>query len=108
MKWSWVLVAWFLLANVWVCAAQTGKELYEAACASCHGRDGRGAPEGTAIKVPLPNFTDCSIVTAEPTGNWVALVTGGGRALGLSGQMPSFSDSLSDEQIREVIAYLRG
>ena len=107
MKWSWVLVAWFLLVNVSICVAQTGKELYEAACASCRGRDGRGAPEGTAIKVPLPDFTDCSIVTTEPTGNWMALTARGGPALGLSSQMPGFADSLSDEQIREVVAYLR-
>lgn len=109
MKWSWILVAWsLLLANVSAYAAGTGRELYEAACASCHGRDGRGAPEGTAIKAPLPNFTDCSIVTAEPTGNWVALTARGGPTLGLSSQMPGFADSLSEQQIREVIAYLRG
>jgi len=108
MRWSWVLVAWCLLANVAVDAAETDRELYEAACASCHGREGRGAPEGTRIKVPLPNFTDCSVVTGESTGNWVALTAQGGQALGLSSQMPSFADSLSDQQIREVVAYLRG
>ena len=108
MKWSWVLMAWCLLVSIPVCAAETGKELYEAACASCHGRDGRGAPEGSRIQVPLPDFADCPFVTAETTGNWVALVADGGPALGLSDQMPSFSDSLSEEQIREVIAYLRG
>ncbi len=102
------LVIFCLLAPVSVVAVETGKEVYEAACASCHGRDGRGAPEGTRIRVPLPDFTDCSIVTAETTGNWVALTTGGGRVLGLSDQMPSFADSLSEEQIRDVITYLRG
>jgi len=107
MRWSWVLAAWFLLANVSVCGAQTGKELYEAACASCHGRDGRGAPEGTRIEVPLPDFSDCSFVTVETTGNWMALVAEGGPTLGLSSQMPSFADSLSEDQMREIIAYLR-
>lgn len=108
MWWSWALVGWCLVANVSAYAADTAKELYETACASCHGRDGRGAPEGTRIRVPLPDFTDCSVVTAETTGNWVALTAQGGPALGLSNQMPSFADSLSDEQIREVITYLRG
>lgn len=85
-----------------------GKELYEAACASCHGLDGRGASAGTAIEVPLPNFTDCSFVTRETTGNWLALAAHGGPELNLSPQMPGFGDALSDGQIREVIAYLRG
>ncbi len=108
MRWVWVPLAWCLLVNVSAYAAETDRELYEAACASCHGRDGRGAPEGTRIEVPLPDFTDCSIVTAETTGNWVALVADGGPALGLSSQMPSFADSLTEEEIREVITYLRG
>jgi hypothetical protein len=89
-------------------AADEGKELYEAACASCHGLDGRGAPQGTAIAGPLPDFTDCSFVTRETTGNWVALAAHGGQELGLSPQMPSFGDALSEAQLRTVIDYLRG
>ncbi len=88
--------------------SEEGKELYEAACASCHGLDGKGAPAGTALAVPLPDFTDCSFVTREATGNWVALAAHGGRELNLSPQMPGFGDALSEEQIRAIIAYVRG
>src|SRR5206468_4067264 len=51
--------------------AGTARDLYEQACASCHGADGRGAPAGTAIAVPLPDFTDCVFATAETTANWI-------------------------------------
>lgn len=106
--WACIAAAWCVLMSGSAFAAETGKELYVAACASCHGHDGRGTPEGTAITVPLPDLRDCRIVTAEATGNWVALTAHGGPALGLSSQMPGFEDSLTDEQILEVLTYLRG
>jgi len=104
---SVLFVIMWTLGTATVCAGE-GKDLYEAACASCHGLDGRGAPEGTAIDVPLPDFTDCSFVTRETTGNWVALAAHGGPELDLSPQMPSFADTLSEEHIYHIITYLRG
>jgi len=96
---------------VWVAAAAatelTGRELYEGACTSCHGNDGRGAPQGTAISVPLPDFTDCNFITREGDGNWVYLIAHGGRGLGLSPQMPAFDDVLTEGQIHLVLDYIR-
>jgi mono/diheme cytochrome c family protein len=108
MKTGWVLGTVWMLMTAVTSGAEEGKELYEAACASCHGVDGRGAPEGTAIEVPLPDFTDCSFVTRETTGNWVALAAHGGRELNLSPQMPGFGDALSEAQLRAIIDYVRG
>jgi len=108
MKLSWAVLILCLVASVPSYAGDNGRELYGAACASCHGRDGRGAPEGTAITVPLPDFTDCSFVTRETTGNWAALVAEGGQVLGLSPQMPGFGDSLTDDEIRTVLTHVRG
>ncbi len=101
----WLLV---LLAATRATAAMTGAEIYEQACASCHGADGRGVPSGTRIEVPLPDFTDCSFVTAETTANWAGLVSHGGRFLGLSPQMPQYGDALSAAEIRSVVDYVRG
>ncbi len=89
-------------------AELSGKEIYEQACASCHGDDGRGAAVGTAIAVPLPDFTDCSFATREGDGNWLYLVQYGGPELGLSPQMPAFGDVLTAEQRRLVLNYIRG
>ncbi len=88
-------------------AALNARELYDGACASCHGSDGRGAPQGTAINVPLPDFTDCNFITREGDGNWVYLIAHGGEGLGLSPQMPAFADTLTDEQIHAVLDYIR-
>ena len=39
-----------IAARAWALA---GAEVYEQACAACHGADGRGAPGGSGITVPL-------------------------------------------------------
>ena len=89
-------------------ASLSGAEVYADACASCHGADGRGSPEGGAITTPLPDFTDCVTATAETTANWRGLIRHGGKFLGMSTQMPAFGDALSDEEIRAVIEYVHG
>jgi len=41
--------------------AESGKEMYKAYCASCHGLDGKGTgPAATAMKAPLPDLTQLS------------------------------------------------
>jgi len=88
-------------------ASLTASEIYEDACASCHGIDGRGAPVGTAIDVPLPDFTDCNFITREGDGNWRYLLVHGGNGLGLSPQMPAFGDVLTPAQIDAALGYIR-
>lgn len=83
-----------------------GPALYREACASCHGADGRGAT-GTAVTVPLPDFTDCGFNTREPDSDWGYVVARGGAAAGLSPQMPAFTGALTPEETHRVLAYVR-
>jgi mono/diheme cytochrome c family protein len=101
-------LAFALVARQAARASLSGAEVYRDACASCHGADGRGSPQGSAITTALPDFTDCVTATAESTANWTALIRHGGKFLGMSDQMPAFGDSLDDDEIRAVIEYVRG
>jgi len=101
---AWLLVAVRASADD---AGVSARQIYEDACASCHGTDGRGAPAGTAINVPLPDFTDCNFITREGDGNWRYLLAHGGEGLGLSSQMPGFGDVLTAPQIRATLDYIR-
>jgi hypothetical protein len=56
----------------------------------------------------FPDFTDCAGTTPEPDGNWKAAIVHGGPSRGLSQIMPAFGDLLTDDQINDVIAYMRG
>lgn len=41
-------------------ASMSGAELYDAACAACHGADGSGlSSDRVGFQVPVPDFTDC-------------------------------------------------
>ena len=87
----------------------TGQDVYRTACVSCHGADGRGASRNSVtFDTRLPDFTDCSFATKEPDGDWSATIHNGGLARGFSTIMPAFRDALTDEQIDNVIAYMRG
>lgn len=87
----------------------TPAQVYGAACAACHGADGRGAPAtSVAFEEPLPDFTDCSFATREPDADWAAVSHEGGPARGFSTMMPAFGDALTDEEVEMALAYVRG
>ncbi len=89
----------------------SGKDIYQAGCAGCHGRNGKGAPQSTiGFEKPdtFPDFTRCDQTTPEDNWAWKSVIRDGGPSRGFSQIMPSFSGALSSEQMDAVIEYLRG
>ncbi len=87
---------------------RSGAELYNDACAACHGTDGRGtAPTLLGFDTPLPDFTDCSFSTVEPDADWMAVSHDGGPARGFDRRMPAFGDAMTDAELQRVLDYLR-
>lgn len=86
-----------------------GKFLYQeyAACASCHGADGKGVVEGLTLDPPPPDFTDCSFVSREPRKDWHDVIKHSGTVRGLSSSMPAYDLALTDEQIDAIITYVK-
>jgi hypothetical protein len=90
-------------------AGKTGAELYGAACAACHGADGRGAPQSAVgFDTPLPDFTDCAFGSVEPDADWMAVSHDGGPARGFDRRMPAFGESLSTDDLQLILGHLRG
>jgi len=88
---------------------QDGRQIFRAACAACHGPDGRGQPRSTVgFDTPLPDFTDCSFATPETAADWVGIAHQGGPVRAFDRRMPAFGEVLSDEQIQRTIDYVRG
>ncbi len=89
-------------------ADDTGKELYRTACATCHGADGRGAPEALlGFGVPLPDFTDCNFATREPDADWIAVAHQGGPVRGFAREMPAFGEALTQPELQKILDYIR-
>jgi mono/diheme cytochrome c family protein len=90
---------------------KTGKEIFDAGCAGCHGSDGKGAPDSTVgFEKPdtFPDFTLCDQTTPEDNPAWKSVIRDGGPSRGFVQIMPSFSGALTDQQMDAVIGYLRG
>jgi len=92
----------------------TGKEIWDATCAGCHGVDGKGQPVTTLGFEPpasFPDFTDCNGSTRESGQQWNAVIHDGGRARAFTEIMPSFgppmNPALTDDEIWKVIKYVR-
>jgi mono/diheme cytochrome c family protein len=102
------------LIALWVIAASAGppgavSEMYAQCCAACHGEHGRGdGPSADTLGDRPRNFTDCKTMAAIPDGTLFKAIKEGGMAVGLGGSMPSWGATLSDQEIRSLISYVRG
>jgi hypothetical protein len=86
---------------------ETPAEIYQAACAACHGADGTGQSAFVVgFAVPLPDFTDCSFASREPAADWYAIAHAGGPVRGFDPLMPSFGDALTAEQLEKAIEHI--
>jgi mono/diheme cytochrome c family protein len=109
-----VLVPWLAAAAIlWSARAaaaptRTGRDLYEASCASCHGVDGTGGA-AVAAGFPLapPDFTDCSFASREPDSDWLSVAHQGGPARGFDRVMPAFGQALTLDELRLVLGHVR-
>ena len=89
-------------------ALALGRELFQAACANCHGADGTGSSAHLmALPVEPPDFTESSFASREPHGDWAGVATLGGPLRGFDRMMPSFADALSRDEIDLILDYMQ-
>ncbi|HZX13799.1 MAG TPA: cytochrome c [Thermodesulfobacteriota bacterium] len=85
-----------------------GKEKYNQICASCHGPSGKGDGPAAAALDPKPrNLSDAKYVSTISDEQLFKTVKEGGASVGKSPLMPAWGSVLSDNDIWNVIAYLR-
>lgn len=82
--------------------------LFDAACAACHGYDGKGR-DGSELgfDIEMPDFSDCSFATREPDADWFAIVHDGGPVRVFDRMMPAFGEALSGEEIQRILDHVR-
>jgi len=80
-------------------AAENGHDLFKAKCSMCHGEDGSGnTPIGQSMKARDLASPE---VQAQSDQQLSDIIRNG------KGKMPAVGKDLSDEQVRELVAFLR-
>jgi mono/diheme cytochrome c family protein len=86
--------------------ATPAQRLYLSHCATCHGANGEGSWRATIFLMRPGNLADPRAMEGLSDEYLFLLIRNGGAALGKPG-MPAFGYHLSDDEIRELIRYLR-
>ena len=85
-----------------------GATHYQTLCASCHGPRGAGdGPAGQALDPRPARHDDGAYMNALSNEHLFKVIKEGGAAVGKSPLMAPWGGALSDEQIRDVVAFVR-
>ena len=85
--------------------AAHGAKLYKRYCRGCHGEDGRG---GAHTFMPhIENLTKKEYIEFIPDGFLFTVIAEGGEAVGKSAYMPAWESTLSEQDIKDIIAHIR-
>jgi cytochrome c oxidase cbb3-type subunit 3 len=111
------LVSLFLLGFFWgggfspssPLASEKAASLYKDLCASCHGAKGRGDGTAAAALNPKPkDFTDCKVMAKDSDEILSKIIKEGSLSVGRSPMMPAWGGALNDQQVRDLVSYIRG
>ncbi len=106
----------------WICAAlvigvglactatakEPARDNYRTYCTQCHGKDGNG--KGINVRdmsVQPRDHTDAKAMSGRSDDAIFKVIKEGGPSIDKSVLMPPWGDTFSDEEIRDLVAYLR-
>ncbi|MBL0087921.1 MAG: cytochrome c [Ideonella sp.] len=81
-----------------------GGLVYANYCVTCHGMNADGNGRAARLYEPRPANLRA---TDKNDGYMTLIVRAGGERLGRSPKMPPWGEELTDEQIRDVVAFVR-
>jgi mono/diheme cytochrome c family protein len=82
-----------------------GREIYLRYCAGCHGEDGRG--EAKTFRPNVGNLAVKQLMDELSDEYLFTVIQKGGAAVGKNAAMPAWSAQLGDDDIRDVVAFVR-
>jgi|SRR5580765_3501977 cytochrome c6 len=93
-----VVLGFMMAVRPALALADDAEALYKSKCQVCHGADGKGTPAGQKLGVKdfhspeVQKLTDAEFVEATKQGK---------------GKMPAYDKKLTDDQIKELVKYIR-
>ena len=82
-----------------------GKELFLRYCSGCHGEDGRG--EAKTFRPNVGNLAVKKLMDQLPDEYLFTVIKNGGAAVGKNAAMPAWQKQLVDQEIWEIVAFVR-
>ena len=96
--------------NTGTYTGEAGKDNYIANCSPCHGDTGKGdgpLAETLGEGVKPRNLSDANLLSARTDEFLFKVVKSGGASVGFSESMPSWHETFTDTEIKQIIQYVR-
>ncbi len=106
MKRLIVLSVAFLIAGAVSARAAEAKELFDKNCKMCHGPDGKGKTK-MGEKLGIKDYTDPKVQEAMKDADMIKAIKEGIKE-GDKTKMKAFGETLSDDEIKALVKYVRG
>ncbi len=88
--------------------ANAGKAKYDSLCAGCHGKTGKGDGPAAASLNPKPqDHSDGKVMNSLSAQYLSDIIKNGGAGVKKSPLMPAWGKTLKDQEISDVIVYIR-
>jgi mono/diheme cytochrome c family protein len=103
-----VLAALLYAAPGWPGDPDQGRELSLERCVLCHGSKGQGWDWDLKVDrppVPVPNLHD--VLPQRSDDYLFRVIRDGGEAVGRTRFMPAFGFNMTEQELKDLVAYLR-
>ncbi len=98
----------YMSQMAWKEGTKSGKGNFEGYCVPCHGPEGRGdGVLAETLDVPPRDLSNSELLSTRTDEFLFKVIKNGGPSVGFSENMMPFSGTLSDEEIRNIISYIR-
>ena len=88
--------------------AENGRRIYQSFCSQCHGVKGNGTGnKGAALGTRPADHTDKTEMSKRTDAELYGIIWYGGKSTGLSELMPSWRNALREQEVWDVISYIR-
>lgn len=96
--------------NTGTYTGEAGKDNYIGNCSPCHGLAGKGdGPLADTLGEGLKarNLSDAELLSTRTDEFLFKVIKSGGVAVGLSESMPSWKETFTDAEIKQIVQYVR-
>ena len=88
--------------------SERGRRIYRENCAPCHGASGRGDGVGSeSLPVRPADHTNRELMSSRSDAFLRDVIAKGGSAMNLSTFMPAWQGILKEEEIQDLVDYIR-